>query len=154
MKEKFKGWLAGIAFRLIALFTLGQISPLLGTGMILERDGQILCIKRADGLGYALPGGIVRYRETVEECVVRETYEETGYSAHITGLVGVYSERRRDPRFRSVAIVYKGVVHDGALRTSHEGQPLWCAPGDLFGKMAFDNETIVRDYLSGRQRFS
>ena len=154
MKERFKGWLAGIIFRLIALLTLGQISPLLGTGMILEQDGKILCLKRADGLGYALPGGIVRYRETVEECVLREIYEETGYTTRITGLVGVYSARQRDPRFRSVAIVYAGEILDGTLCASREGQPCWCLPGELFGNMAFDNETIVKDYLRGQQHFS
>jgi 8-oxo-dGTP diphosphatase len=154
MKEKLKGWLAGVIFRLIALLTLGQISPLLGTGIVLEQDGKVLFIERADGLGYALPGGIVRYKETIEQCVLREAYEETGYKAKITGLVGVYSSHKRDPRFRAVAIVYKGVVLDGALHTSHEGQPCWRVPTEVFGQMAFDNEMIVKDYLSGQQRFS
>lgn len=154
MKEKLKGWLAGIIFRLIALLTLGQISPLLGTGIVLEQDGKVLFIERADGLGYALPGGIVRYKETIEQCVLREAYEETGYTTQITGLVGVYSSHGRDPRFRSVAIVYKGIVLSGTLQASREGQPCWRVPTDVFGQMAFDNEAIVKDYLSGQQRFS
>src|SRR5438067_11115714 len=103
MKEKIKGLLAGLIFRMIALLTLGQISPLLGAGIIVEQDGKILLIDRSDGLGYTVPGGIVRYRETVEQCVLREAREETGYMVNITGLVGVYSSLKRDPRFRAIA---------------------------------------------------
>src|SRR5437762_11956654 len=107
MKEKIKGLLAGLAYRVIVLFTFGQISPLLGAGAIIEQDGKILLIDRSDGLGYTVPGGIVRYRETVEQCVLREAREETGYSVKITGLVGVYSRVDRDHRFRAVAVACK-----------------------------------------------
>ena len=54
MKEKIKGWLAGLAYRVIVLFTFGQISPLLGAGAIIEQDGKILLIDRSDGLGYTI----------------------------------------------------------------------------------------------------
>ncbi len=57
MKEKIKGLLAGIIFRLIALLTLGQISPVLSGCVIIERNGKFLLIDRSDGLGYTIPGG-------------------------------------------------------------------------------------------------
>lgn len=154
MRERFKGWLAGIIHRLIALLTLGQISPLLGVGIVIEQDGKILVIERADGLGYNMPGGIVRYKETIADCVLREAYEETGYRVQITGLIGVYSSHGRDPRFRAVAIAYKGIALDGSLQASPEGKPCWLVPTELFGRMAFDGEAILKDYLSGQQRFS
>ncbi|GER86624.1 hypothetical protein KDW_07860 [Dictyobacter vulcani] len=56
MKEKIKGLLAGIIFRLIALLTLGQISPILSACVIVEKDGKILLVDRSDGLGYTIPG--------------------------------------------------------------------------------------------------
>src|SRR2546421_3342067 len=154
MKEKIKGWLAGLIFRIIALFTLGQISPLLSAGIIIEQDGKILLIDRSDGLGYTVPGGIVRYRETVEQCVLREAREETGYMVNITGLVGIYSRPGRDPRFRAVAIAYKGSIVSGSPHGSGEGNPCWREPGEAFGHMAFDCENILKDYLSNRQNFS
>lgn len=152
MKERIKGWLAAFAYRLIVLCTLGQISPILGTGVIVEQDGKILCIERSDGRGYGLPGGIVRSKETVEQCILREAYEETGYRVQITGLVGIYSSHGRDPRFRSVSITYKGTVLSGSLHSSGEGRPCWRTPADIFGHMAFDNETMVKDFLNGHQR--
>src|ERR1700730_5086724 len=153
MKEKIKGWLAGLAFRIIALFTLGQISPLLGVGIIIEQDGKILLIDRSDGLGYTVPGGSVRYRETVEQCVQREVREETGYNVKITGLIGVYSKLDRDPRFRAVAIAYKGSIISGSPHGSSEGEPCWCAPEEVFGHLAFDCEEMLKDYLNGQQHY-
>src|SRR5947209_3624603 len=110
MKEKIKGILAGLIFRIIALLTLGQISPILSACIIIEQDGKVLLIDRSDGMGYTIPGGIVRYKETVEQCILREAHEETGYIVAIHGLVGVYSGLKRDPRFRATSIAYKGAI--------------------------------------------
>ncbi len=152
MKEKLKGWLAGLAFRLIVLLTLGQISPLLSASIIIEQDGKFLLVERSDGLGYTIPGGIVRYSETVEQCVLREAREETGYTVAITGLVGIYAAPKRDPRFRAIAIAYKGHIVSGNRHGSSEGEPSWYESAEVFGHMAFDCEEILKDFLSGRQR--
>jgi 8-oxo-dGTP diphosphatase len=154
MKEKIKGWLAGLAYRVIVLVTFGQISPLLGAGAIIEQDGKILLIDRSDGLGYTIPGGIVRHKETIEKCVLREMREETGYEIKLTGLVGVYSSLKRDPRFRAVAIAYKGFIVSGTQHGSGEGEPCWRSPEEVFGHLAFDCEDMLKDYLSGQQRLS
>src|SRR5215468_6012034 len=151
MTEKIKGLLAGLIFRLIALLTLGQISPILSACVIIEKDNKFLLIDRSDGLGYTIPGGIVRYRETIEQCVLREAREETGYTVEITGLVGIYCTPGRDPRFRSIAIAYKGSIVDGSMHGSSEGEPCWREPQEVFGHMAFDCEDMLKDYLSGRQ---
>ncbi len=154
MKEKIKGIVASIIFRVIALLTLGQISPILSACIIIERDGKFLLIDRSDGLGYTIPGGIVRYKETVEQCVLREAREETGYTVVIQGIVGVYSGLKRDPRFRAASIAYKGSIVSGSEHKSGEGKPCWHEPGEVFGRMAFDCEEMLKDYLSGKQRFS
>lgn len=154
MKEKIKGLLAGLAYRVIVLFTFGQISPLLGAGIIIEQDGKILLIDRSDGLGYTIPGGIVRHKETVEQCVLREAREETGYNVNITGLVGVYSSLKRDPRFRAAAIAYKGFIVSGSPHGSGEGELCWRTPEEAFGHLAFDCEEMLKDYISGHQRLS
>ncbi len=154
MKEKIKGILAGLAYRIIVILTLGQISPLLGAGIFIEQDGEILLIDRTDGLGYTVPGGVVRHKETVEQCVLRETREETGYNVQITGLLGVYSSLKRDPRFRAVAIAYKGRIIDGTQHGSGEGEACWCKPEEVLGHLAFDCEEMLKDYLSGQVHLS
>jgi 8-oxo-dGTP diphosphatase len=154
MREKIKGLLAGVIFRLIALLTLGQISPILSACVIIEHEGKILLIDRSDGLGFTIPGGIVRYRETVEECVRREALEETGYDVQITSIVGVYSALDRDPRFRAASIAYRGHIIGGMEHHSNEGQTCWCEPESVLGRMAFDCEQMLKDYLCGRQCLS
>ena len=154
MKEKIKGIIAGFIFRIIALLTLGQISPILSACVIIEQDGKILLIDRSDGMGYTIPGGIVRYKETVEQCVLREVHEETGYAVTIDGIVGVYSGLTRDPRFRAASIAYRGCIVGGSLQDSGEGKACWREPGEVFGRMAFDCEDMLKDYLSGKQRLS
>jgi ADP-ribose pyrophosphatase YjhB (NUDIX family) len=154
MREKIKGLLAGVIFRLIALLTLGQISPILSACVIIEHEGKILLIDRSDGLGFTIPGGIVRYRETVEECVRREAREETGYDVQITSIVGVYSALDRDPRFRAASIAYRGHIIGGVECHSNEGQTCWCEPESVLGRMAFDCEHMLKDYLCGRQCLS
>ncbi len=154
MKEKIKGIIAGLVFHIIALLTLGQISPILSACVITERDGRILLIDRSDGMGYTIPGGIVRYRETVEQCVLREVREETGYMVTLDGIVGVYSGLGRDPRFRAASIAYRGSIVSGTLQDSGEGRACWCEPGEVFGRLAFDCEDMLKDYLTGKQRLS
>jgi 8-oxo-dGTP diphosphatase len=154
MKEKIKGFLAGLVFRAIALLTLGKISPILSACIIIEQDGKVLLIDRSDGLGYTIPGGIVRYSETVKQCILREVREETGYVVAIHGLVGVYSSLKRDPRFRAVSIAYRGTIVGGTEHDSGEGKPCWRQPGEVMGQMAFDCEDMLKDYLSSRQNLS
>src|SRR5947209_18717463 len=134
MKEKIKGLLAGIIFRIIALLTLGQISPILSACVIIEQDGKFLLINRSDGMGYTIPGGIVRYKETVEQSVLREVREETGYTVTLDGIVGVYSRLGRDPRFRAASIAYRGSIGSGTIEDSCAGKACWREPGEVFGR--------------------
>ena len=59
--------------------------------IVLNEAGQVLLIRRADNGRWCLPGGHVDYGETVAQCVVRETYEETGVEVEVERLSGVYS---------------------------------------------------------------
>ena len=82
---------------------------------------KILLIKRK---GYpfkdhwALPGGFLQKGETVEQCAVREMYEETGVNPVSLMSVGVYSEPDRDPRGWIISNAYACVISDEDIRAT------------------------------------
>jgi len=70
------------------------LDPKLAACTIVERDGKILLTRRdlSPRRGkWALPGGHVDRGEVVEAAALRETEEECGIRAEITGLLGIYS---------------------------------------------------------------
>jgi 8-oxo-dGTP diphosphatase len=54
--------------------------------------GQLLLVRRCDSGSWELPGGRVDVGESAETAAVRETAEESGVHARITGLVGLYTD--------------------------------------------------------------
>lgn len=63
--------------------------PRVGVGIIVTHNNKILLGKRKGSHGagqWSLPGGHLEYRETVEQCVLRELTEETSLKAHIIHL--------------------------------------------------------------------
>ena len=74
-----------------------RMSPIVaGAAAVIDKDGKILLMRRADNSLWAMPAGQMEVGETAAEAVVRETYEETGIRCVPTALVGVYDSRRWD----------------------------------------------------------
>jgi ADP-ribose pyrophosphatase YjhB (NUDIX family) len=65
-----------------------------GDAAIIDADGRILLIQRADNSCWAMPGGAFAVGETPAEGAVREALEETGVACEPTALVGVFDSRR------------------------------------------------------------
>jgi len=58
---------------------------------LLVKEGAILLIKhKTDRVYYTLPGGGQKPMETMEECLLRECLEETGYRVELGDLAFVY----------------------------------------------------------------
>jgi ADP-ribose pyrophosphatase YjhB (NUDIX family) len=64
-----------------------------GDAAVIDDQGQILLIQRADNGKWAMPGGALEVGETPAEGVVRETLEETGVHCYPSILVGVFDSR-------------------------------------------------------------
>jgi ADP-ribose pyrophosphatase YjhB (NUDIX family) len=60
---------------------------------IIDENGRILLIKRADNKKWAMPGGALEVGETPAEGAVREAFEETGLKCQVLALVGVFDSR-------------------------------------------------------------
>lgn len=121
-------------------------------GLVIKND-KILLIRRGNEPFkdmYALPGGFLEYGETMEDCVVREVKEETGITAEILQLCGVFSSPDRDPRGHFVTAVYHMRPTGGKLRAGDDAAQAKWFDLDALPEMAFDHADIVNDFIRKR----
>lgn len=126
--------------------------------LVANEAGEILMIRRTDNGNWALPGGAIEMNESVADAAVRETFEETGVRAEVTGLLGIYSDPRHIIHFtsndevrREFSVVLAARPVGGEPTLSEESSEVrWVAPGDLGTyKMGRAMRKRVDDYLSG-----
>ncbi|OXR40095.1 Nucleoside triphosphatase NudI [Nocardia cerradoensis] len=97
-----------------------------GSALVVDTDGSILMQRRSDSGNWSLPGGVMEIGETLEQCVVRETREESGLDIEITGLLGIYTDPAHviayeDGEVRQeFNITYYGRVVGGRIAVSAE----------------------------------
>ncbi|MFD6158584.1 NUDIX domain-containing protein [Nocardia sp. NPDC060256] len=97
-----------------------------GSALIVDEHGAILMQRRSDSGNWSLPGGTMEIGETLEQCVIRETKEETGLDIEITGLLGIYTDPEHVIEYsdgevrQEFNITYYGQVIGGELTISNE----------------------------------
>jgi ADP-ribose pyrophosphatase YjhB (NUDIX family) len=64
-----------------------------GDGAVIDENGRILLIQRADNQCWAMPGGALDVGETPAQGVVREVLEETGVETRVRAFIGVHDSR-------------------------------------------------------------
>jgi ADP-ribose pyrophosphatase YjhB (NUDIX family) len=70
------------------------VNPVVAAGTLVDRNGEVLLVRRGvpPGLGqWGLPAGYAEAGERPEETAVRETEEETGIKVSLDGLLGIYA---------------------------------------------------------------
>ena len=73
---------------------LGYGTPRVGVRGAAFRDGRVLMVREVTDGRWALPGGWADVNQTAAECVTREIWEETGFTARAVKLCGVWDRRR------------------------------------------------------------
>jgi 8-oxo-dGTP diphosphatase len=96
---------------------------------------------------WALPGGFIEMDESLEESARRELREETGLDTGALIPLGVYGDPGRDPRGRTISVVYLAQVNPKTLRPRAADD---AADVDWFAlsrppKLAFDHAKILAD---------
>jgi len=102
---------------------LGYITPLsVVDTAVINPEGQVLLIRRADDGLWAMPGGACDTGEIPAHAAARETWEESGYVVEITRLLGVFDGPRSGTQSSRhlYHILFAGVPVAGEARTSKE----------------------------------
>jgi 8-oxo-dGTP diphosphatase len=97
---------------------------------IVDEGGQVLLTwfvgNENNPACWSMPGGGVDFDESVQDAVVREVFEETGYTVDLGDLINVHHFTNpspgRDRRpFKSVRILFTATVTGGSLGTTEVG---------------------------------
>ncbi len=98
---------------------------------------------------WALPGGFVLERETLEEAARRELAEETGLKDVYLEQLFTFGDPDRDPRGRTIAVAYYALTPPAELRASTDAANAAWHPAASTPKLAFDHAKILK---AGLQR--
>jgi ADP-ribose pyrophosphatase YjhB (NUDIX family) len=113
-------------------------------GILVVRDGRVLLTRRSimPRRGYwAFPGGFVEAGETIEGAALRETREEVGLEAVITGIVGRPFSMVDAGR---VVVAFRGEAEGEARALEEVSQVAWFAPDELpWDRIAFHSTTAA-----------
>ena len=103
-----------------------------------DEQGRILLQRRRDTGQWAIPMGKMEFGETPSQCAIRETFEETGVVAEVTGILGVYSDPGHivaysDGEIRQeYEVILLGRAVSGAPQANDEASDVgWFASGEL-----------------------
>lgn len=118
-----------------------------------DQQLKILLVRRAnppfEGL-WAFPGGFLDVDEELEACAARELKEETGITGARLKQYGAVGTLGRDPRGRSVSVVYFGAISSEIAKP----QPADDADEAEFHavkrrpRLAFDHEQIIKSLIA------
>lgn len=117
---------------------------------ILYKEGKVILIKRAGRTfhGYwALPGGMLEEGDMVEKTLEREMKEELGVDIIPCDILGVYSEKNRDPRQHTISVVYI-CDFEGELKAGDDAAEyrIFDVEETTHLDLAFDHKKILEDF--------
>jgi 8-oxo-dGTP diphosphatase len=115
-----------------------------------DKDLKVLLIKRRNAPfkdKWAIPGGFIEYDEELEDAAARELQEETNISGAELEQIGVFGRVGRDPRGRTVSIVYYTIIDSSKhyIKAQDDAKEVrWFSVKNL-PDLAFDHAEIM-DY--------
>lgn len=87
-------------------------------GIVFSKDrSSVLLVKRRDVPVFVLPGGGAEDNENLEEAIIREIFEETGFTVKVKRLVGIYQPKNKLTRLTHL---FECTIVGGAATITNE----------------------------------
>ena len=133
--------------------TLNKVytNPTPTVDIIIETGQGIVLIERKnEPFGWAIPGGHVDYGESLEECAVRESKEETSLNIQLIKQFHTYSNPKRDPRSHKISTVYIAKA-TGKPKANDDAKNAGIFTKDNLPELVFDHKKILGDYFKHKR---
>jgi 8-oxo-dGTP diphosphatase len=112
-----------------------------------DRALQVLLAQTTSGpfLGaWALPGGLVRDDESLDEAAARELFERTGMDDVYLEQLYTFGQPDRDPAARVVSVAYVGLIPHAGRFPGALAHPIAWYPVRRIPPLAYDHGDVVR----------
>ncbi|TLY14933.1 MAG: NUDIX domain-containing protein, partial [Thaumarchaeota archaeon] len=113
--------------------------PMVGAGALIYKGNSVLLVKRNNEPNkgkWALPGGVVKVGEGVEDATVREVKEEMGLEIKLEGLLSVLDDIHYDGKgrvmYHFVLVTYLASPQGGKVKLNSESDEYkWFSPTEV-----------------------
>lgn len=113
-----------------------------------EKD-KVLLVQRKDFPIWDLPGGRLEESETLQDCVIREVYEETGYIINVHRKIGTYNR----PQCNDIQhTFFAEIIGGNEIKSGDETRKIkWFPFTGLPLFMVPHRKMQIKDYINGKQ---
>ncbi|UDI79058.1 NUDIX hydrolase [Staphylococcus taiwanensis] len=123
--------------------------------LIQNEEGNVLLVHNTDGGGWSLPGGKVKYGETLVEALKREVREETGLAIEVNDIVSINEGKSTQMNVHTLFIMFKAQVHDYTteIQMKDEISTLgWCSIAEADEKLVYYHHRL-KDFLNNKATY-
>ncbi len=126
-------------------------NPLPTVDIIIECGNGVILVERKNSpYGWAIPGGFVDYKESLETAAIREAKEETNLAVYDLKQFHAYSDPERDPRGHTISVVFTAVGRGDLCAGSDAKNAVVFSLENLPVDIAFDHKKILKDYFCSK----